>query len=342
MNSSLGFVVWLALGSMAWAEDWMRLPSLPDEHGFAGSFAGVSQGSLIVAGGTNFPSEKPWKGGKKVWYDRVYALAEPTGKWQLMGQLPLPSAYGVSLTTAAGFLLIGGGDANQHFDSVWRLEVRRGHVVAEALPVLPKPCAFMTGAVEGSRVYVAGGIQHPDDSQAMAHVWMLDLESRSLGWQTLPPCPGKPRILAQMAATGGAIYLIGGAALHRGKEGGVTREWLQDVWRFSDREGWMSLANLPHSIVGAPSPVQTAAGKLWVFGGDDGLLVDFQPKEQHPGFSKHMLTYDVIHDVWAHESNLPFALVTTPVVPWRDHWVIPGGESRPGTRSSEVWWCRMP
>jgi N-acetylneuraminate epimerase len=342
MNSFLGFAVWLALGGMALAMDWARLPSLPDDHGFAGSFAGVSQGCLIVAGGTNFPREKPWESGKKVWYDRVYALSEPTGKWQILGQLPRPNAYGVSVTTNSGFLLIGGGDAQQHFDSVFRLESNRGHVVTKALPALPKPCAFMTGAVDENRIYIAGGIQHPDDTQAMEQLWMLDLKALSLGWQTLPPCPGKPRILAQMAAIDGAIYLIGGAALHPGKDGKAVREWLRDAWRFSVREGWVALANVPNEIVAAPSPLLAVSGKLWIFGGDDGLHVDFQPKEKHPGFPKRILAYDTIHDHWALVSGLPFALVTTPLVPWRGRWVVPGGESRPGTRSTEVWWSQMP
>ena len=54
------------------AGGWERLPSLPDREGFAGLFAGVSGGALLVAGGANFPDAKPWEGGKKVWYDTVF------------------------------------------------------------------------------------------------------------------------------------------------------------------------------------------------------------------------------------------------------------------------------
>ena len=53
---------------------WSQLPSLPDARGFAGSFAGVSNGSLIVAGGTHFIDKMPWEGGTKLWYDTVFAL----------------------------------------------------------------------------------------------------------------------------------------------------------------------------------------------------------------------------------------------------------------------------
>ncbi len=342
MHGFLSFATVWVLGSMASAMDWERLPSLPDDHGYAGSFAGVSHESLIVAGGTNFPREKPWEGGQKVWYDGIYALDSPEGKWQRVGRLPCPNGYGVSVTTSSGFVLIGGGDAKQHFDSVFRLELHHGQIVTEALPALPQPCAFMAGAVDADHIYLTGGIRHPADTQAMPYTWMLDRKAPSRGWQVLPACPGKPRILAQMAVLDGVLYLFGGAALHPGKDGKAVREWLQDSWRFSDREGWSPLAKAPHAIVAAPSPLLTTSGKIWIFGGDDGQRVDFEPKSKHPGFPQRTLSYDFIRNQWMSESSLPFSLVTTPLVPWRGRWVVPGGESRPGMRSTDVWWCQRP
>jgi hypothetical protein len=45
-----------------------ELAALPDAHGFAGCFAGLSGGRLLVAGGANFPDGvMPWDGGKKTW-----------------------------------------------------------------------------------------------------------------------------------------------------------------------------------------------------------------------------------------------------------------------------------
>ena len=58
---------------------WGQLPPLPDRHGFAGGFAGVSHDALIFAGGANFPDAPPWDGGKKVWYDSIFVLAQPDG-----------------------------------------------------------------------------------------------------------------------------------------------------------------------------------------------------------------------------------------------------------------------
>ena len=44
---------------------WTSLPPLPDPIGFAGAFAGVADGALLVAGGANFPDLPPWDKGKK-------------------------------------------------------------------------------------------------------------------------------------------------------------------------------------------------------------------------------------------------------------------------------------
>ena len=73
---------------------WATLPPIPDEEGFAGLFAGVSDNMLICAGGANFPHKKPWEGGIKQWYDHIYILDEPGGKWR-RSDTRLPVAQGV-------------------------------------------------------------------------------------------------------------------------------------------------------------------------------------------------------------------------------------------------------
>jgi N-acetylneuraminic acid mutarotase len=45
---------------------WSELPPLPDQRGFAGAFVGTHKGSLLVAGGANFPEKPPvgrWREG---------------------------------------------------------------------------------------------------------------------------------------------------------------------------------------------------------------------------------------------------------------------------------------
>jgi len=43
--------------------DWEALSPIPDRTGVAGPFAGVSGGSLLVAGWANFSYKNPWEGG---------------------------------------------------------------------------------------------------------------------------------------------------------------------------------------------------------------------------------------------------------------------------------------
>lgn len=332
------FLSLVMLPALVSAADWSPLPSLPDKEGFAGAFAGVAGGALLVAGGTNFPDKMPWEGGTKTWYDQVHVLTEPEGTWTVMGKLPKPNGYGVSLSTGDSLLIIGGGDAAVHFTDVWKLKLEGREVSAEALPPLPKPCAFMAGAESGGVVYVAGGIEHPTDTSAMSTFWSLNLAEAGKGWKELPPCPGPARILASMAAVDGGIYLFSGAALKPGSDGKPAREWLKDAWRYTATDNWKQLADMPHVSVAAPSPLPVRDDQLLLVGGDDGLNVNFEPKEKHPGFPRRLMAYDPKTDRWTESGVLPFSLVTTPAVEWRGKIVIPGGEARPGKRSPEVWW----
>src|SRR5262245_59407932 len=98
--------------------DWVRLPSVPDPIGFAGPFAGTSHGALIVAGGANFPAAMPWEGGQKAWYESIFVLPKPQGRWLTGFKLPHAMAYGISVSAPEGVLCAGGSDAHQHFRDV--------------------------------------------------------------------------------------------------------------------------------------------------------------------------------------------------------------------------------
>jgi N-acetylneuraminic acid mutarotase len=87
---------------------WQQWPSIPDERGFAGAFAGVHINLLLVAGGANFPDRPPWEGGVKTWYGQVWALKKDLGQWQPAGRLPRPLGYGISLSTPVGVGCLGG------------------------------------------------------------------------------------------------------------------------------------------------------------------------------------------------------------------------------------------
>ncbi|MFN0076648.1 MAG: galactose oxidase [Prosthecobacter sp.] len=315
--------------------EWRRLPDVPEARGFAGSFAGVSGGSLIVAGGTHFIDKMPWEGGTKLWYDTVFALDTTEGQWRTIGKLPKPNGYGVSITTPEGLVIIGGGNAMEHYRDVFWLDTK------VVLAPLPKPCAFMSGCVLDDVIYIAGGIETPTATGAMNTFWSLQLKKLGAQWQELPPCPGKPRILACMAAADGAVHLFSGAALQTGPDGKPVREWLNDAWHFKPVSGWEKLPDVPRVAVAAPSPAPVIDSKILILGGDDGALVNFEPKSKHPGFPRSILVFDTKSQTWSMAGEVSFSLVTTNAVLWNDQIIVPGGETRPGVRSPQVWTAPM-
>ena len=133
---------------------WHKLSSIPDRVGFAGSFAGVSDGALLVGGGANFSNKMPWDGGEKVWHDSLFVLPEPTGEWISGFKLPQAIGYGVSITTPEGVLCAGGADAHQHFRDVFLLKWNNGKIRTESLPPLPSPMGNGCGALIGTTIYL--------------------------------------------------------------------------------------------------------------------------------------------------------------------------------------------
>jgi len=110
------------------------LPSLPDKEGFAGMFAGVSNGTLLVAGGANFPDKRPWEGGKKIWYDSVFALESAERGVEERRSVARALAYGVSVTHNNGIVCVGGSDIERHYADTVRLEWKQGKLVTTDFP----------------------------------------------------------------------------------------------------------------------------------------------------------------------------------------------------------------
>ena len=324
---------------------WKQLETIPDALGLAGPICGTDGNALIVAGGANFPDAPPWNNGRKVWHDSIYVLESPEGVWKKVGNLPRPIGYAVSLSIPSGLgvepgvACLGGSNAEGHYSDCRILRWKEGSVQYEELPSLPRPCANASGAIMGDTIYVAGGIEHPDSTEALHHFWALNLRQRPLQWLELNTWPGKERMLAVAAVQDNAFYLCSGVALSAGPDGKPLRTYLQDAYRYAPKAGWTRVGDLPRPAVAAASPAPCAGqyGFL-VLGGDDGSLVDFQPLDQHPGFPKSILAYHTITDSWKTlDDQLPSSLVTTSAVPWQGEIVIPSGELRPGVRSPEVW-----
>ncbi len=317
---------------------WHELPPLPDPLGVAGPFAGTHRGVLLVAGGANFPEKLPWDGGTKVWRDTLYVLEKPQGAWKVAGQLPRPLAYGVSLSTDRGIACLGGSDSQQHFAGCFLLQWDHGQPKISMLPSLPQPCANFCGALLGTTIYVAGGIETPTATQALHTFWSLDLGLVQPAWQPLEPWPGPARMLAVAAVQDKSFYLCSGASLEAGPDGKPVRQYLRDAYRYRPNQGWQRIADLPRSAVAAPTPAPTLGqSSFLVLSGDDGTHVGFQPPQAHPGFPKSVLAYDTITNTWETWHEVPAGHVTTSIVHWNQQFVMPSGEIRPGVRSPAVW-----
>jgi N-acetylneuraminate epimerase len=335
-NGAAALILAVLFAPFVVAGEWERLPPLPDKEGFAGPFAGVSGGALVVAGGANFPDRKPWEGGKKVWTDAVFVLEKPDGKWAIGGKLPRPLGYSVSVTHGGGVVCVGGSDAVRHYADAFRLDWKDGKLVTSKLPPLPKPLANGCGALVGDVLYVAGGQEKPDSAKTSAAVWRLDLSANEPKWEALDDCPGGGRMLAVAAGCDGSFWLVGGVDLVVGKDGNVVRRYLSDAHRYTPGSGWKRVADLPAPVAAAPSPAPVDASGYYLLGGDDGTQVGVAP-DKHRGFGKQVLRYDLKTAKWVDAGELSAPRVTVPLVAWGKAWVVPSGEMRPGIRSPDVW-----
>lgn len=336
---------------------WKQLAAIPDRFGFAGSFSGVSNGALIVAGGANFPDGgAPWTGSTKVWSDKIYVLESAQGKWKEVGKLPSPLGYGVSISFENKLICIGGSNSEGHFADVFSLEYQAGRIVITKLKALPKPLANSCGALLDKTVYIAGGLSSPASKTTESVFWSLDLSGNTTDkkWQQNESWPGTARMLAVAGVQDKAFYLFSGASLSTNKKGQPVREYLKDAYRFIPGKGWQKLADLPHAVVAAPGPAYAfGPSQLFIFGGDDGVLADKASilKEHHPGFSTEILRYHILTNTWEtagkistvkkadavlYPNNSTWAPVTTNLVLWDNMLVFPGGEIRPAVRTPSV------
>ncbi|MGX5820314.1 sodium:solute symporter family transporter [Chitinophaga lutea] len=328
--------------------NWREEASLPDADGLAGGYAGVSNGALILAGGTNFPGDKrPWADGVKTWHDTIYVLDQAGGSWKAAGRLPRPMGYGVSLSWDNGLLCIGGGDAERNYSDVFLLRYAGGKIETIKYPSLPIPLVNACGAIAGNTLYIAGGVKTLN-GPATQQCWSLDLNGGS-AWKALPTLPGEARMLAMAGAHDGNFFVFGGVALHNGQ-----RQYLRDAWEYKPASGWKRIADLPYALAAAPTPAYNAGqSHMLLFGGDDGAYASkvSDLKDAHPGFRQEILAYNTLTDAWSVMGKMPvqlqpdaadnphasrYAPVTTPLVVWNGNIVLPGGEARPAVRSRKV------
>lgn len=369
-----GLMTYAATAAEPLQINWSELPPLPPapghtrQPGVASPFVGTHSGVLLIAGGANFPDLLPWQGGKKVWWDTIFALEKDARDWHVAGQLPAPMGYGLSFSLPEGVLCIGGTDPIKCLSDVfllrWNAATRKAEIVT--YPSLPEPLAFAGGGLIDGKVYVAGGQTSASSSASTTHAYVLDLAQGAKGtWQKLPDLPGAARSLPisfglEKGARPG-LYIFGG----RDQKPGGVPQLFADGFRYDPAHGkWEQLRDM-HGPLMAGTAVPSSDGRAIILGGDTGEV--FLVKEQlaaemklaeknapanvpalksrekdllenHRGFSRKGYVYDAASDSWSETSRLPeWTPVTTTAVWWGDLLVLPSGEIRPGIRSPKVW-----
>jgi cyclically-permuted mutarotase family protein len=359
---------------------WGHLPDIPDTLGLAGAFVGKQKSTIVFAGGANFPDKPPWKGGKKVFYNGIYILTPNSSGYHWYSnqklKLPHPLAYGVTVSTKKGIILIGGTNGKQVYKTVLRIHWDSGHnsIHIEHLPDLPMPLAFMSGAKLNHKIFIAGGQTSTESTSATKAFYQLDLNNLSNSWTKLPSWPGPKRVLSVAGAQYYNHHLNFFLFSGRNFKPDGSVELLNDAYRYNPvNQKWTKLTPIKidgqeHCIMGAPS-IALGDSLIMVFGGDPGRELKKRvqlankidslknlmkgPKIHHKiqslqgildsltvhasAYSDDILAYHPNKDSWDKDLSIPSpSPVTTDAVKWKHSIVIPSGEIYPGVRTPHV------
>ena len=185
---------------------WERQADLPDPIGWKGMYTGVSEGRVLLAGGSNFPAPLH-AGGRKVLSRQILVRpihAAADEEWIIAKEvLADGQAEGAAVCIDAGVVMLGGVGEGGPVAKVFllRWDASLGTVQTRALPPLPVPCASPAAVHWGGRIFVAGGEK---DGRGLDQFWSLDVAEALAGeptanWKALPSWPGPPRFGAVLA-----------------------------------------------------------------------------------------------------------------------------------------------
>jgi len=337
------------------------------QFGLAGALAGCDKNRLIVAGGSNFEDNLPWRGGTKLYHDEIYILTHPETGADLWSQpqqkLPRPMAYSALVASGNGFLSIGGEDLHGKLNQVFHISIAGDLLRFKIFPSLPVALSNSGAASIGTKIFVAGGV---DATKATSHFMCLDLSSSDMKWETLPNLPeslSHAVVVSQSDGREECIYVIGGRCLN-----GVTSTFLSAIRKYSPSSkqwtvaGALQLKN--QEKFGLSAGTGVAFGDQWIIliGGDKGDLfnrteilndqISRSPEgveknkllsekdnhlSNHPGFSGEVLAFNTLSGELQKIGELPGkSQVTTTAFWWNDQVIIPSGEIGPGVRTSLI------
>lgn len=299
---------------------WEQETSIPDSLGLAGVFSGFCpDGSLIVAGGANFPHGLPSEGGEKQWSSDISVYRN--GEWSIHEDaLPRPLAYGASFEIPQGLLCAGGNNSDGSSDLVF---VIRPDGSVEQWEKLPTALANMACGRIGNTLYLAGG---DCDGSAVNVFISLDLESPEKGWKILQSWPGRPRAFCvgtvQSDGLDNCFYLFGGREYTPGSDWTVH----SDAFCYNPRLGeWSAVRGSFDVMAGLAIPSGT--NHIMLLG---GALPDNTRMNRVQLY--HTVTGSIV-DCPVEGCEIP---VTSTLVRKGQSFYVVSGEVAPGVRTPVV------
>lgn len=303
--------------------DWEKLPSMLEPSG--GFACGADHDGITVLGGTN------WENGEKHWLQNVSHFDPGTKKWEIIGRLSEPVAYGAcGLRQGADgrqetFMTLGGSNGRT---PVKALAVMDGaKTVLQPVPALPDKIVLCAGGIVRDSFIIAGGTDDAPNLEGLTkRTYSLDLTKRNVA--PLPDFPGKPFGTAASAVVGAELFIFGGA---NWDEAHKTVANTAESYAFSaGRKQWRKLKPYPLAVRGATA-VALDEHRIYIAGGYGG-------DPEH--FLADAFIYDVRTDLYAKAAPLPYA-ATVGLVKLDGFVYCLGGEDQMKHRTNAAWRIRV-
>ena len=350
--------------------------NMEQQFGLASPFAGKSNGAIIVTGGCNFPDKPVVDGGVKQYYSDIYVLPKNSDKWVTGFELPYPAAYGASVTTPKGLLCIGGNNNETGLNRVTLLtwNQKSSSIEIEEYPSLPIELTSGGAALIGNTVYVAGGTANGELANTFLSLDLSKKNSQNFKWEVLPNFPGiarlQPVVVSQSSADCTELFIFGGSSFSEDK---TTPDIATSGLRYNPTTKlWTETSEVapkgakPYSLHGA-SGVPIGKNHILFIGGvnidrfTDALLMERKGKLAQSdeeleafqnwrtnyfandatwyNFNKEVLIFNTITNSWSVGATYPYtAPAGAQIVPYKSGWLVINGETKPGVRSSKVYY----
>lgn len=330
--------------------------------GLAGAFIGVVGDNLIVAGGSDFPAEKPWEGGRKVFYDDILEIVKdgdnyigrPTGF-----KLPVPIASGVAVSDGKALYCFGGLNEHGQSETVYAITKASSGYSVDSVAVLPRSFKPAAALLYSGKIYIHG----TGSGANRMYVFSPDRHS----WKEISGCPDRTieegaSFVAQHNGREDALYLIGGR--------GTDSDGLyisSTIWEYLPTHNqWVRKNDMADGgkkiTLMYPSAIPYGSAHILLIGGDDGIgfrrraelgkEIDSAADEaardslktllvnaniNHTGTTAKVYAYHTITNtlIPIAESDITLPVCTSAVLV-DGEILLPSGEVKPGVRTGDI------